>query len=132
MTETKTATVDARLEQVRKFMHSVLDRPEFLEAFPEQVYVPLDMDVASLFAPARLKLLRELSRKPVTIGELARAVHRKVPSVSRDLRLLERRGLVRFRTEGKRKYPELLRHFVVLPLSDRAGPKFPSSRLGAS
>jgi predicted transcriptional regulator len=124
----KKTTVEARLEKVRKFLHTVLDRPELLDAFPEQVYVPLDIDVASLFAPARLELLRQISRKPVTVGELAKAVHRKVPAVSRDLRVLEQRGLVHFRTEGKRKYPELLRHFVVLPLDAAGAPRPPLTR----
>jgi predicted transcriptional regulator len=121
MTRSKSGSVEKRLEQVREFMHTVIEQPELLEGFPEEVYVPLDVDIASLFAPARLELLRRLSRKPLTVGELARAVHRKVPAVSRDLGLLQQRGLIRFRIEGKRKYPELLRHFVILPLDD--GPR---------
>ena len=105
-----------RLEQVRQFMHTVIDRPEMLDSFPEEVYVPLDTDVASIFAPARLELLRDISEGPRTVSDLARSARRKVPAVSRDLRLLERQGLIRFRVEGRRKYAELIRHFVVLPL----------------
>jgi len=120
MTKSHRISVEERLDQVKEFLLAVYDRPQLLEGFPEEVYVPLDVDVASLFAPARLELLRRLSRKPLTVGELAHAVHRKVPSVSRDLRLLQQRGLIRFRVEGKRKYPELLRHFVILPLDESA------------
>jgi len=120
MTKGNGRSVGKRLEQVRAFMHTVIEQPELLDGFPEEVYVPLDVDIASLFAPARLELLRRLSRKPLTVGELAHAVHRKIPSVSRDLRLLQQRGLIRFRVEGKRKYPELLRHFVILPLDEGA------------
>ena len=116
MSESKKGTVERRLEEARRFLHTALDRPELLDAFPEEVYVPLGVDVASLFAEGRLELLRQISRSAGTVGELARSVHRKVPSVSRDLRVLEKHGLIRFRTEGKRKYPELLRHFVVISL----------------
>lgn len=112
-----------RLEQVRQFMHTVIDRPELLDSFPEEVYVPLDTDVASLFAPARLELLRDISEGQRTVSDLARSTRRKVPAVSRDLRLLERQGLIRFRVEGRRKYAELIRHFVVLPLDAMSGQK---------
>ena len=112
-----------RLEQVRQFMHTVIDRPELLDSFPEEVYVPLDTDVASLFAPARLELLRDISEGQRTVSDLARSTRRKVPAVSRDLRLLERQGLIRFRVEGRRKYAELIRHFVVLPLDAISGQK---------
>ena len=116
MSVNRQTRVDRRLEEVRRFLHTALDRPELLEALPEEVYVPSEVDVASLFAPERLALLHRIARSTNTIGELARSLHRKVPAVSRDLRLLERHGLIRFRTEGRRKYPELLRHFVVVPL----------------
>ncbi len=116
MSKSKRASVERRLEETRQFLHTALDRPELLEAFPEEVYVPLGVNAASLFAAGRLALLREISRSAGTVGDLARSVRRKVPSVSRDLRVLEKHGLIRFRIEGKRKYPELRRHFVVIPL----------------
>lgn len=118
MNRNKSRRVDRRLEEVRRFLHSMLDRPDLLTAFPEEVYVPLGANVSSLFATGRLELLQQISQSSATVGELARALHRKVPSVSRDLRMLEKHGLIRFRSEGKRKYPELLRHFVVIPLSE--------------
>lgn len=119
MSATPRTRVDRRLEEVRRFLHTALDHPELLETLPEEVYVPTEVDVASLFAPERLALLHRIARSTNTVGELARSLHRKVPAVSRDLRLLESHGLIRFRTEGRRKYPELLRHFVVVPLHSR-------------
>lgn len=119
MSATPRTRIDHRLEEVRRFLHTALDHPELLETLPEEVYVPTEVDVASLFAPERLALLYRIGRSTNTVGELAHSLHRKVPSVSRDLRLLESHGLIRFRTEGRRKYPELLRHFVVLPLHSR-------------
>lgn len=123
MKDRKGRVVERRLEQVRRFMHTLIDRPELLDSFPEEVYVPLNVDVASLFAPARLELLRSISEEPRTVSDLARSVRRKVPAVSRDLGLLERQGLIQFRTEGRKKYAELIRHFVVLPLDVLPGPK---------
>jgi predicted transcriptional regulator len=118
MSAAKKEIVERRLEQVRRFLHTVIEQPALLDAFPEEVYVPLDVDMGALFAPARLELMRRISRESVTVGVLAHSVHRKVPAVSRDLKVLERYGLVRFQVKGKRKYPELVRHFVVLPLDD--------------
>lgn len=121
MAEVKRQQVEDRLEQVRGLMHTIIERPELLEAFPDEVFVPLDADLTSLFAPARLELLRQISRRRMTVGELARVVHRKVPSVSRDLKVLERRGLLRFEVCGNRKFPELRRSLVVLPLTGPSG-----------
>ena len=117
MAEVKRKQVEERLEQVRTLMHTIIERPELLDAFPEEVYVPLDADLTSLFAPARLELLRRIARRRMTVSQLAKAVHRKVPSVSRDLKVLEQRGLLRFQVEGRRKIPELRHSLVVLPLS---------------
>ena len=114
-------SVEQRLEEARKFLHTVLERPDLLDAFPEDVYVPLGVDISSLFAPARLELLRTIARERLTVGELAKKVHRKVPAVSRDLRVLEHRGLLRFEVQGKRKIPELRRTLVVLPLAGLPG-----------
>lgn len=113
----KREQVAERLEQVRALMHTIIERPELLDAFPEEVYVPLDADLTSLFAPARLELLRRIARRRMTVSQLAKAVHRKVPSVSRDLKILEQRGLVRLQVEGRRKIPELRHSLVVLPLA---------------
>ena len=88
MNRNKSRRVDRRLEEVRRFLHSMLDRPDLLTAFPEEVYVPLGANVSSLFATGRLELLQQISQSSATVGELARALHRKVPSVSRDLRML--------------------------------------------
>ena len=53
-------------------------------------------DLLRLLAePTRLRLLRLCAEKPVSVGELAIAVHESLPSVSRHLRLLADGGLVR-------------------------------------
>jgi DNA-binding transcriptional ArsR family regulator len=118
-------TVERRLEEVRRFLHTVIERPDLLDAFSEDVYVPMGVNVSSLFAPARLELLRTIGRERLTVGQLAKRLHRRVPSVSRDLTILERRGLLRFEVRGKRKIPELRRTLIVLPL---AGPPAKASR----
>ncbi len=113
----KRQRVESRLEQVRDLMHTMIRNPELLDAFPDEVYVPLDADLSSLFAPTRLELLHRISEGSLTVSELARALHRKVPAVSRDLRAFESRGLVRFEVRGRRKIPRLRRSLVVLPLA---------------
>jgi predicted transcriptional regulator len=121
MAQVRKRQVEQRLEEVRAMMHTMIDNPSLLDAFPEEVFVPLNVELSSLFAPARLELLRNISKHRLTVGEMAHAVHRKIPAVSRDLKLLEKYGLVRFHNEGRRKYPELVRHFVVLPLDGPTG-----------
>lgn len=121
------ASVDRRLEEVRDLMRTILRNPGLLDAFPDEVYIPLDAELGSLFAPAKLELLHRVAPGNLTVGELARSLHRKVPAVSRDLRAFERRGLVHFEVRGRQKVPKLRHSWVVLPLS-RAPP---GRRVGA-
>ncbi len=111
------ARIDRRLEAVRDLMRTMIRDPALLDAFPDEVYVPLDVELSSLFAPAKLELLHRVSQGTLTVGELARSLHRKVPAVSRDLRAFESRGLVHFEVRGRRKVPKLRHSLVVLPLT---------------
>lgn len=103
-------------------------------------------DLLRLLAePTRLRLLRLCAEKPVSVGDLASAVHESLPSVSRHLRLLADGGLVRrsrdqrfTRYVTQRDGPQqawielALRQLDTDDVRARSEPLRPTSRLGAA
>jgi predicted transcriptional regulator len=112
-----------RMDQVGGLLARLVDEPELLDSFPDEVYIPLDADLRGLFTPARLEILRRLGNGSWTVGKLARSLGRHAPAVSRDLRLLESRGLIRMELRGRERVPSLRARFVLLPLVASARPR---------
>src|SRR3989338_1245573 len=70
---------------------------------------------AKIFSPKRLTLLLELKRSRRNIYQTAKALGRSYEAVHRDLTLLEGFGLVKIRTQDRKRYPTLETiHFPVL------------------
>ena len=55
------------------------------------------VDFLEVITPARVRLLRQIARKPVALGALAAALERDPSAVRRDVALLERQRLVKTR-----------------------------------
>ncbi len=116
MAEVDRKQVERRLGEIGDLMKYMLNHPEVLDALPDEVHIPADVEIGRLFTPARLELLRRIATGEQTVSRLARALGRKVPAVSRDLRLLEGHGLIRIEERGKERVPLLRRKLVVVPL----------------
>lgn len=54
-------------------------------------------DFLEVITPARVRLLRQIARKPVALGALAAALERDLSAVRRDIAVLERQSLVKTR-----------------------------------
>lgn len=117
MAEVSRKAVNERMDRFFDLMKYMLKHPEVLEALPEEVYIPAEVDIGNLFTPVRLELLRRIATGDHTVSRLARALGRKVPAVSRDLRVLESHGLIRIEERGKERIPLLRRKLVVVPLA---------------
>ena len=68
-----------------------------------------------LCEPARLALLGALEAEPLTVGELASAIGRKLPATSQHLRALRRLGLV----AGERRGTTVYYHLAPGPLGEQ-------------
>lgn len=66
-----------------------------------QTPVTLDATFAALADPTRRAILTRLRSGPATVGELAEPFEVSAPAISKHLALLERRGLIRRRREGR-------------------------------
>jgi DNA-binding transcriptional ArsR family regulator len=66
-----------------------------------QSTVTLDATFAALADPTRRAILTRLRSGPATVGELAEPFEVSAPAISKHLALLERRGLIRRRREGR-------------------------------
>lgn len=59
---------------------------------------------SALGEPTRLRLLYALAHEELCVCDLAHLVNRSMPTTSRQLQLLRRVGLVKFRAQGKLVY----------------------------
>ena len=75
------------------------DRPKDWNKEPREIiYVESISMLSTIFSPAKLRLLNELGKKKkASVSEIAKKLKRPRESVSRDLHLLEQKGLVGFK-----------------------------------
>jgi DNA-binding transcriptional ArsR family regulator len=67
----------------------------------------LDHVFAAMADPTRRGILATLSRRPATIGELARPLPMSLNAVSKHIKILERAGLIRRQVVGRKHYCRL-------------------------
>jgi len=119
--------IDMKFEMFREFLDWALDVPDI---FPEEViFMPLtDREWKSIFTEKRIELIRIISKEnsddqkeppkanPKTIGQLAKLLKRHQEAVSRDLKELERIGIVELKKRGREKIPTLSKKLILTPL----------------
>lgn len=76
------------LERARKLDRGEKLRPEKIIAFE----TPIEM--SKVLTPERVRLYRAVKQKETSVTDLAQGLNRHRSSVSRDVRLLERKGLL--------------------------------------
>lgn len=67
----------------------------------------LDHVFAAMADPTRREILAALSRKPATVGEIARPFPISLNAVSKHIKTLERAGLIRRQVVGRKHYCRL-------------------------
>jgi len=93
-------------------------------------------DAAEMYAalgdPTRLRLLHALAHEELCVCDLAHLVNRSMPTTSRQLQLLRRVGLVKFRAQGKLVYYTLANKRVERLVRDAVSGKRANSEGGSS
>ncbi len=86
------------------FLRQELDKRE------KEGIIKLDMDreVSTVFTSKRIELLNELSKGSRTIENLAKSLERNPKSVSRDLNVLEKFGIIGREKEGRKTKVHLI------------------------
>ncbi len=74
--------------------------------------------IEKIITPARMAILNAVkTKRPKTVGELARILDRPKESVSRDLRVLVNYGLLSFAKTGRQKTPRIEKDIIAMPLA---------------
>lgn len=90
-------------------MHKFLKMDEDIEFVD-----PFSDDFFEIFTQKRMQLIRALmGSAPSSIRDLAKMLERDVKNVFGDLKLLNSRGLVDFKVEGKCKKPVLKKEVII-------------------
>lgn len=101
-------------DAVDKFIKDSLNYPELT---PDKLLVIDEKLLVKIATPARMQLVKTIkSKKPRSVGELAKLVKRPVESVSRDLKILCFYGLVELVQAGKEKKPRVEKELLVISL----------------
>ncbi len=110
------AAKDRKWGAIKSFLSDVLGRPD---EYPDDlaVFVLTDHELHQVFTKERLRILRTLREGAFeSVTELSGELSRDKAAVDRDLKLLEKYGLVRMVRQGRRVRPELGKEGVYLPL----------------
>ena len=76
-------------------------------------------EITEIFTKKRLELISVIKKeKPQTMSELANKVKRELPSVERDLKILESYGIVELEKTGREVRPLVEKEMLVLPLTE--------------
>ncbi len=93
----------------------VEEEPEIGES--QVVFVMEKEEITKFVTKKRLELLEVINiRHPTSVKELSALVTREVSAVDRDLKILERYGLVKLERKGREVTPKVAKKAIVLPL----------------
>lgn len=108
---------DAGVRIFKKLIELAMKYPE---TTPDKVTIisGTSENVEKLLSKSKMKLINIVRfKQPKTIGKLSKIANRPIESVSRDLRLLNSYGLIRFEKNGKEKCPKTDKEIIIIPLS---------------
>jgi len=107
---------ERNLEIFQEMLEEAIRHPELA---PERLsIISLSRETyAKILTPKRLELLKTLRQNEVpSISALAQRVHRPLPSVSRDLRILSNYGFLDIEKRGKTRVPRVVKDTILLSL----------------
>lgn len=102
-------------EEIERNIDEILGSAEKGIVNGEDVLFLTPKQAAGIFTPKRLELLHHVAKSPhVSIGEIAKTLHRDWKSVVRDLKYLEGLGLVELFKEGRHRIVDLVSNEQVM------------------
>lgn len=113
---------DEKLDSFIGFVRDLVRHPEKLNKYPnESLVLPLDRrDASEIFTPKRMELVTVIKEKhPDKVHDLADLVRRDINSVLRDLRILEKHGIVFLEKTGRTVRPVVEREVILIPLTSK-------------
>jgi len=100
-------------------IEAIEENPKLAESLPDKIitFDLSDKKLSKIFTPKRLELLNIILQKnPRNISELSRQTKRKIENVYRDLKQLEKYGLITLEKHGRDTEPQVRRAAIVLAL----------------
>lgn len=88
---------------------------------PDNAIISLDVETSLIiFTKKRLELITCIKRfNPQSVQRLSDITHRKKQAVNRDLKMLERFGIIELRKQGRIKIPTVKRDILILNLQQK-------------
>jgi len=117
----KTGTVEAFFSDVGSAMRAA-DKKEKIKPRPKTITFEDPLEMLHILSIVKLKLINRIRKKPDSITNLAKATHRRISAVSRDVHELEEVGIVKIHSivnpgHGRHKLIELTASSLKLEVS---------------
>ena len=108
------STIDSFFDIIEE----VITNPTKFDKLPENIIFAKDYETLhKILTEKRLELIGLVHHNPdKNIQSLAKILHRKRESISRDIRILESLGIVDVMKKGRRKIPRISKQYIVVPL----------------
>lgn len=109
------AKIDKKFETIKTFLEKVWEKPE---QFPDKALVlPLDeKEITEIFTKRRIELIKEVAKSERSLSEIAERTHRELSAVQRDVKILEKAGILELEKHGRKVKPSLKGEILILPL----------------
>ncbi|MBL7160625.1 MAG: ArsR family transcriptional regulator [Candidatus Aenigmarchaeota archaeon] len=107
---------DERWESVMGYIRESVRHPE---KTPDNVLLLAlsKEELTQIFTRRRIELIEAIKeKKPKTMSELATSLKRALPAIERDLKALEKFGVVELEKTGREVRPVIEKEVIVLPL----------------
>lgn len=73
---------------------------------------------SKVLTPSRMEIIKTIKKNsPESVMQLAEQLNRPIESISRDLGVLERYGILEFVIGGKTKKPKIEKEMILIPLN---------------
>jgi predicted transcriptional regulator len=107
--EKKVRLLIGNREDLDKDIQRFFDNPSLIDEEPEAVFFFTSEQFSQLFTKNRVETLKEIGdMKPKTMGELVKSLNRPKESVSRDVKILSKAGLIEIETHGIYRTPKVV------------------------
>jgi len=107
--------IDMKFDLFIKLLEKCMEN----DIFPDEViFLPLtDDEWKIIFTERRIELIKAITeKKPKSVNELVKLLKRHQEAVSRDLRYLEKIGMIKIETKGKNRVPSINKKLIITPL----------------
>lgn len=107
--------IDKKFETIKAFFEKVWEKPE---QFPDKALIlPLEeQEISEIFTRRRIEIIKDVAKFEGSLSEIAKRTGRELSAVQRDVKILEKAGILEMEKQGRIVRASLKGEILILPL----------------